>query len=439
MRFIYVRRFILSIFIPAFCAINSYGQSNLTLEDAVKTGLKQNNNIQIARNLGRIAEQNASLGTAGFLPKIDAAGSYSLSQSNVETNSPFSFGNTDAENISGQLSLNWTLFDGLGMFSNKSRFNALSRLGTYQSQEIIENLVVAISAAYFNLVRQEMLLDVSRETMEISQTRLEKEQVRHDVGGASSTDLLNARVSFNNDEAIYLNQEMLAVIARKNLNVLLGQNPAREISVIKEIDIPLLNMTYDQLLDLAMEKNSGLRLTRQGKIVADKDIGLARAKFLPRVSLQAAYGYSDRTTARDVGEDITSHSTDGNIGLNLSYNLFNGGSDRVNLQTARLTAKNQTLNLREREIQLSGLVNEKYESFLRYLKLVELEEQNVRAAAQNLELQNDRYQLGSSSSLEFRDAQVSFSRAQIALISARYSARITFLEIQKLTGQIDIN
>jgi outer membrane protein TolC len=87
---------------------------------------------------------------------------------------------------------------------------------------------------------------------------------------------------------------------------------------------------------------------------------------------------------------------------------------------------------------VAGLVNEKYVTFEKRIELMQLEEQNVLAAEQNLQLQQDRYQIGASTSLEFRDAQVNLLRAQSTLIAARYQARISRLEIEQLIGRLDI-
>ena len=123
--------------------------------------------------------------------------------------------------------------------------------------------------------------------------------------------------------------------------------------------------------------------------------------------------------------------------MTLSYNLFNGTRDRIDLHNAEAEAYNQELTLRRTELELRGLVLEKFETFQRRMDLVALEIQNVQAAERNLQLQQERYQLGSTTSLEFRDAQVNLIRAQATLINARFQARITRLEIEQLIGNID--
>jgi len=200
-------------------------------------------------------------------------------------------------------------------------------------------------------------------------------------------------------------------------------------------------MAYDEILSLAAERNSGLKVTEQNKVVADRNLQSAKSTFLPRLSFNAGYGYTDFTRSYDdpgVGADLATQTSDTRVGLVLSFNLFNGGRDKIQWQNARLEAKNQQLALRDAHNQLAGTVRQKYETFLQRTELVNLEEQNVVAARQSLQLQQDRFDIGAASSLEFRDAQVSLIRAQTTLIVARYQARITRLEIEQLVGDLQV-
>jgi outer membrane protein TolC len=72
------------------------------------------------------------------------------------------------------------------------------------------------------------------------------------------------------------------------------------------------------------------------------------------------------------------------------------------------------------------------------MELVELEQENVVAARQNLELQRDRFEIGATTSLDFRDAQVNLARAESSLITARFQARIARLAVEKLVGDLAI-
>jgi len=414
----------------------------MTLEDAIALGLKNNYDIRIARNLTKISTNNKGMGLAGFLPTLNASGGYSLTDSDQEVDLPPSTAQTDIENLNAELTLNWTLFDGFRMFVDRKRFNELALLGELQARNRIESSVVAISRSYFSLVLQELLLEVARDTRDVSDTRLERERVRNQLGGASSTDFFNAQVAFNSDQSTLLNQELQVTIARQYLNILLGQDPGTELSVSTEIPIPELTFSYEQLLDLAMEQNSVLKTAELGERIAHRNVQSAHSPFLPRLSAFASFGYLDNTLNSSVGQypgfDIGSQTTSTTVGLSLSLNLFNGRRDRINLQNAKIEAFNQALALRDTRNRVNGLVRETLDTYRQRSEVVILEEQNIEAARQNLDLQRERNNLGIANSLEFRDAQVSYARAQTSLITARYQARISRLEVDQLTGVLRI-
>jgi len=427
--------FLLFIFIP----LRGVAQDNMTVEDAIRIGLKNNYDIRISRNTAEISANNRGKGLAGFLPKIDTQGNYRYDASNDDTDDPVSFGNSDSRTYGSQISLNWTLFDGFGMFADKVRYDALAKLG--EARDRIETTVVSIMAAYFNLVQQEQLLDVAENTRNISRTRLDREIVRRDLGGLSKTDLLNARVNFNNDQSALLDQELQVAIAKKDLNILLSRDPQEKIRVRKEIRVLPLDLGFDGLLAAAEKRNSSLQTARQDLKVSEQGVRLARSAFWPRLDLNANYGYNDRSL---FGDDVLpsvkrrNQTLDASVGLALTFNLFNGNVDRINYQNAVIEQKNSRLSLNDIRNRIAGLVSEKYITFKNQLEKVTLEQQNTVTARQNLKVQQQRYAIGASDSLDFRDAQVNVVRARTALIVARYRARITLLEIEQLIGKIEI-
>ena len=415
-----------------------WAQQKLSLSDAIKLGLQNNFDIRIARNSAEIAENNRGKGKAGFMPSLDASGGANLGETDTETNSPFSFGSLTNKSWNGQIALSWTLFDGMKMFVDKKRYDELAERGRFQARFNIENSVVQIMRAYYNVVQQQQLLDVAERTLNISAERLKKEETRNRIGGASSTDLMNARVSYNNDRSQKINQELRLQIAVKDLNIALGMDPLTSWDVEEEIVVPLLDMTYEEIKQLAQEQNSALAVARKDKIVADKTVELNRSPFYPRLAIQGSYSYTDQTLERQTGYDISSQTKNMQAGLTLSWNLFNGFRNSIDLQNAQLEAKNKSIALERAKNLLAGLLREKYDTFQKRLELAEIEEENVQAAVQNLNLNKERYDLGSATSLEFRDAQTKLVRAEASLINARYQARISRLEIDQLIGRIGV-
>ena len=415
--------------------------NEMTVEDAIRLGLKNNYDIQIARNTAEIAINNKGKGIANFLPVIDTNSELRYDNTNENTSSPTSFGDSVTRTSDTYLSLTWTLFDGFRMFADKNRFDELAMSGEYEARDRIERTVVNIMAAFFNLVQQEQLLDVIRDTLAVSKRRLELEEVRRELGGASSTDLLNARVNYNNDESTLLDQQLASTIALNELNIVLARDPLTPVVVKKEIVIPPLTMAYEELLTMAKEQNSTLLTALYDKRVAEEDVRIAKSVFWPRLFLNGNYGYADRALFGDEiipGTDRRRHSIDSTIGLFVSFNVFNGNVDKINLQNSRLELLNRDLNLQNIENEITGLVREKYTTYQKRMAKVKIEEENTATAKQNMELQKELYATGASDSLDFRDAQVLYARAQVNLIVSRFDARISLLEIEQLIGKVAV-
>ncbi len=422
-------------------AASLFAREKLTLEQAVAEALKNNYDIKIARGNAELAENNLDKGISGFLPSLDLSGNAALSKSEQTSNSPFSFGNSTTRSWSGQVSLSWTLFDGFQMFTNKERYEELEKLGLSQKRTAVENVIVAVISSYLNLMTQERLLDVAENTLEISAERLRKEEIRNNLGGSSSAGLLNAKVFYNNDKTAKLNQELNVEIARKNLNILLGREPDSPVSAESEIGLMKLKYDEDEILRAALENNSQIVSAARNLKLSELNTGLKQSLYMPRLMLNGSYGYSDRTVSSDSPRftgDVTTQSADGSIGLTLSYNLFNGLSDKTDIQAAKIDEKIKILQLEKIRSDIAGEVREKYITFKKRVEFVKLEEENLDAARLNMELQKERYENGSAGSLDYRDAQVSYAAAQNRLITSKYQARISLLEIEKLIGEIAI-
>ena len=437
-------RFLVAVMFSLMAGVQGSAASpqEMTVEDAIRLGLQNNYAIQIARNTAEIAVNNRGRGIAGFLPAIDAGSTLRYDDSNEKTGSPTSFGNATTRTSDAFLSLNWTLFDGFRMFADKKRYDELAQGGQSEARDRIERTVVSIMAAFFNLVQQEQLLDVVRETRDISKMRLEREEVRRDLGGASSTDLLNARVNYNKDASALLDQQLAVTVARKDLNILLAQDPLTYCAVRKEIVIPPFSARYNDVLVQARERNSTLLTAQHARRVAEEEEKIARSAFWPRLALSGTYGYLDRARFGDdlrAGFEGSGHTIESSVGLFLSYNLFNGNIDKITHQNAKVDVLNAGLTLSAIENEIAGLVREKYATFHKRMDKVLLEEENAGTARQNMDLQQERYATGASDSLDFRDAQVNYAQARIRLIVARFDARISLLEIEQLTGNVAID
>ena len=413
-------------------------QEYLSIEDALVIGLEKNAGIIVARGNAEIAERQEGLGTAGFLPALDLSGNAAKTNSEVDTNSPFSFGNQERTSYNGQASINWILFDGLFMFYNNQKYGRLSDQGQWRLRQSVENESVGIINAYYDLVRKSVQLKIAEEGQNISRLRMEQEAVRKDLGGASSTDYLSAMVTYNNDRLNVLRSQNNVEIARRQLNIVLGRDPNTSVAVDTLIPVKVMQFDPDSLVQLAMKSNSSIIIQGYQSEISGLDVGNAWSGFMPRIAANGSYSYAEAETETESPDParqfIKQEQIDKQIGLNMSWNLFNGNRDYINVQAAKINERNQEVLLADTRRRIVASIRNQTATYRNSIEAWEIASDNSEISATNLALFEERYRLGSATFVEYRVALLDYLTAQSNYIDAAFTAKTAEAELKRLSG-----
>ena len=439
MKFVSVK-FLAAILAVLFLSVNAFAQDTLSVEQAVQIGMENNFSIRIARNQSDLAENNNSLGNAGFLPTLSATGSRIYRNENNSQEFAAQSGipnqttnNAKSNNTNASASLSWTIFDGLKMFTTSEKLVQLEKLGQKQLQLSVENNVAQIITAYHNVIRQQKIYDVLQNTVEISEQRIDIAETQRDLGSRSEYDLLQARTDLNADRAAVIRQEVQLNNAKISLNEVLGRDTNIEFDVFPTITINE-NLAYTELLRQAMANNADLAIARTNQDVAELQIDEIQAERFPEIDLSAGYGYS--RSESDAGFLVLTETDGFNYGLTARWNLFDGFDVNRRIQNARIQLKNQELALDQQKQAVEGSLSRQFKSYLNSLKLVNLESENLKYAEQSLDIALERFRLGSINSIELREVQRTLINAESRLIQAQFEAKVAETELLRLGGSV---
>lgn len=414
-------------------------QEILTLEEAIRTGLENNFSIRIARNEADISNNNRSIGNAGFLPELTAAAFRNKSIEDSKTEfSGESIPDRDVKNAettttNASADLSWTIFDGLGMFTTYEKLTELKELGEIEAQLTVENSLAQIISAYYNIVRQQKILDVFQSTLEVSEQRIQIAETMKDLGSGSEYDLLQARADYNADRAAVISQEVSVNSAKVLLNELLGREIDRQYWVQDEIPVNR-ELDYAEIVANALSNNLQLAAAKTNQRVTELEIREIDAERYPEIDLNMGYGYNLNESGAGFLE--LSRTTGFNYGVTARITLFDGFDVNRRKQNARIQLKNQQLTLEEQQQQVKADLNTQFTGYQRYLRLVELEEENLTYAQQSLDIALERFKLGTITSIELREAQRTLIDAESRLIQARYQAKVAETELFRLMGMV---
>lgn len=414
-------------------------QEVLTIEEAVQIGLENNYSIRISGNNAEISENNFSLGNAGFFPLIFADVMKSRSIEDSET--VFADGNipnrsdegAESTTTSAGVRLDWTIFDGLQMFTSYNRLQHLRDMGEDQFRLTIEQTIADITNVYYNIVLQKKAVAVLENTLEVSQERIRIAETKKDLGSGSEYDLLQARADLNADSAALIRQEVQLANARILLNELLARDINEQFDVNEDIDLQQ-QMKYVQLEQKMMADNTVLGIARINQDVAKLEIREIQGERYPEVVINLGYNYNKNESGSGFIEFSRSNGL--NYGLTARVDLFNGFDINRRVENARINLKNQELELEQQRKELEGNLSSEYQNYTNALKLVDLESQNMEYARRSLDIALERFQLGTITSVELREAQRTLIAAENRLIQAQFEAKMAETELLRISGQL---
>lgn len=417
--------------------ISSYasGQEILNKADAVSIALENNFSIRSIKNVEEIAKNNSSRKNAGYLPTVSASGSANYSISDSE-NTLLDGSVQEAKAAStlsynANVNLNYVVFDGFGRAYNYKQLQEDYALSQLEARNVIENSIINLFNSYYEVARLSQNEAVLRESMSVSGDRKSRAEYSYEYGKSTQLDVLNAEVDYNNDSINYLTIVQLLNNEKRNLNLLL----ARDIDTDFIVDT---NVIYTNELDLssvmndALANNAGILQAQSALRNAEYGIKLSASPALPRIALNASYGYNYTDFAN--GFFDSQWQLGPSFSASLSWNIFDGGATNVRKQNSKILVENQGVGLEQMNMDLQRRVSNAWTNFQTALFVMEAGAKNLETNKRNFQRSEDQYNLGQINSLLFRQAQLNLLNAHLNYNNSKYKAKLAELALLQLSG-----
>jgi len=409
------------------------GQEVLTLEDAISIALEQNYGIQISVMEQEAAEMQVYKSNAGFGPTIDwitnlNAGANYTNQQFLDGRQVNRFGRSYSPRT--ELSLQLTLYDGGRMQANFDRLGLLGQFSVLQSKSIIQNTVVDVMRAYFNVVLQKETMNYLNNIIQYSQERLKITEERWNVGRGSKIDFLQSQSEINTQRSDLARAENNLKNAKVVLNSLLVREPSMAFDV--QQSIPAGDYDLDALIEQAKTQNVEMLMMNKSIEINKKTEQQLDADRKPVVTLNSSFGFSYNNS--NTGFLSSSQAVPLNAGVTARWNIFDGKNRNTQLDIAKF---NTSIAEKEKESLVYQIAADLTAAFNQYnadKELLVFEEENKKIAEENLSISLEKFRLGGSTILELNEAQRTFDTALNRLVTAQDNIKISELELLRLSG-----
>jgi outer membrane protein len=277
-------------------------------------------------------------------------------------------------------------------------------------------LLLDVTAAYYDATLGDRLLLIAQATLEQADTTLKQTQLAREVGNLSEFDLLRARVTRDNQRPVVIQRRADRDLAYYRLKSMLDLPLDHPLTLTTElgdtslIDSPRLAALVDTPGDTATSARASVRQAAEGVEAQRGLLRAARGQRLPQVALSSQYaqiGFPESVTPF-----TTDYVSDWSVALALQIPIFTGGRIRGQVRAARANLSDAELRLQQsRELAQVDARNTATQ-----MEAAEAGWQasagTVEQAARAYQIAELRYREGISTQTELLDSRIQLQQAQ---------------------------
>lgn len=419
-----------------------HAQQVLTPEQAIDLALKNNYDIRLAKNDAAITANDYAYANLAFAPRVNATANKVWNQ--TQTKQEFANGSKrdtsgiHASTLSANVSLAWTLFDGLKMFATRQKLESLRDLGELAVKDQVVTTVANIIAGYYNVVQQKQQLRNLAEQLSISEERVKLSDAKFQTGLGPKTDWLQSKVDYNALKASYLRQQTLIEQSKATLNQLMAVEAGNtQYDVLDTIPLNM-DLSYGGLRQEALQKNTGLMVAQQNLRVSQLQLKESKGDYFPVINFNSAYNYSRVNSNAATNSFSPIYNQNGVIsyGFSASIPIFNGLNVKRQVNAAKLNVGYQQLALENTRTIVDLSLTTAFKDYEYYKTALTLEDENLGLARENVMVAMERFRQGVSTVIEMKEAQQSLEDAYNRLINARYNVKLAETQLLRLNGAL---
>ncbi|MBL7828192.1 MAG: TolC family protein [Saprospiraceae bacterium] len=418
--------------------LNLHAQAPLlTAEEATRMALENNFDIRLSRADADIAHLNNTKGNAGMLPTVNlvANENFTLSafQQKLANGTEFVAAGAPFNNANAGVQLSWTLFDGRRMYIAKNRLEQTEALGQLNLQGAIQTTVANVLLTYFDVVRSQMQEKALIEVIALNEERLRIAEARLAAGFAAQTDALQAKIDLNQRRADLITQQNLTTTAKRNLNRLLARASDTGFEVPNTLES---NYSPDAqaLAEKVLGQNPNiLSFQKSAEIAA---LLVDETRTLGKARITGIGQFNALRTDNGAGFALNNTQAGVTIGGSLTVPLYTGGNVKRQVETAKLAAQQAQIRLENQRTVVETELNNQMATLLVQKQLLTLEEENVKAARENLSVSTERFRVGTTNGLEPQTAQNTLEQALFRRNLVLYNLKIAELRLKFLAGEL---
>ena len=386
----------------------------ITVQEAAAMAIKNNKDIKI----GMIEVEKSKLDVNKAWKNAYFKINYNATANKYfkEIKSPFT-GNYD-QSYGHNVTLTQPIYTGGAIKSGIEIGKSYLSLMELSLDKIRKDTILSTIQAYIDVYEAENTLDVLKKSKEALARNYEEQKEKYKLRLVTKPEFTEAERSLKAIEAEVIQQTSNIEIAKEALGNIIGVKDSSSIEIVpftvEEKFTKSINLKND--LDSLTTRNTEYQMALKQKEISKKNIDLEKADTRPKVSGVITYGTSDN---KKMSEMSKGKNYNGTIGLNLSWQLFDWGENKLDVEKAK---RNYEIKEIEAEKSLDDLkvgMKKVYYQLQALEKSLEAQKIAVEKAEEVYELEQERYSYRLITMRDLLDAETNLRQSRTNYISLK--------------------
>ena len=330
------------------------------------------------------------------------------------------------------LSLNMTLFDGgqrlYALRTAKSQIAAAAA----NRVAVKYNVALSVKQQYYAVLAAIESEQAAQEQMAQAAEQFRTSVAKVRAGVATRSDSLRGVIQVGNAQLALITAQSNKEAADAALTRLVG-SPVPVTADPASVQENMAALPDSAALAELAKNGPAVQEAQANLDAASESRKAARGTYLP--SLSASYSRSGSGTDPRFGLGNDPFVYSGRLAFSLSYPVFNNFQREEQVVRAKVGEVNAQASLRDAQLESVQLLTQNIGALRSASQRVAVQAASVAAAEEDVRVQQQRYNIGSSTLLDLITSRAALATAEQALIQARYDYRIARAQLEALIGR----
>ena len=402
----------------------------VTLEEAIRLAEQVTPNVIQAQGTVRNADAQLRAARGQYFPSLTA-----------NSNAQRSFSEFQAQNSSGQISSGSNTNVSMGVSASVDLFTGFRRGADIRAARATGDAADAslidarfqselnTTQEFFNALYAAQLVGVREAGVRRAEEQLKIAVAKLASGSATRSDSLRSLVTLGNARLQLVAAQSSQAQAEANLGRLVGverrvaaSDDSSFYQVLPQLDTSAVRVE-------AESRSPRVQSTMASREAARASLAASKSTYWPTVSLNGAYNYAGNNN-NDFNL-LNSRS----VTLQLSWPIFNRFTRERNIVTQESNLDVAEANAADVRRQIQASLTTQIALLDAARLRIEITQISVRAAEEDLRVQQERYRLGAATIVELLTSQEALSQAEVDAVNARFDYLRAKAQIEALIGR----